>query len=155
MSGQGQNYGAETVCVISINLVRSPLIAWGADTASGLILEESNRAKSSKSQVCRQKYFSSFAHESAFTPCIVLLQAMKEEPPPEFKSRDKFLVQSVAVPAEAEIHNVAAIVCDNIHLCLARSPANWDYSGPTSNKLQSLLSKRRRSESTSCRQMVS
>lgn len=35
---------------------------------------------------------------------------MKEDPPPEFKSRDKFLVQSVAVPAEAEIHNVAAIV---------------------------------------------
>jgi len=39
---------------------------------------------------------------------------MKEEPPPEFKSRDKFLVQSVAVPAEAEIHNVAAIVCDKM-----------------------------------------
>ena len=41
---------------------------------------------------------------------------MKEEPPPEFKSRDKFLVQSVAVPAEAEIHNVAAIVCEKIFL---------------------------------------
>ncbi|GAB7361409.1 hypothetical protein MBLNU230_g1465t1 [Neophaeotheca triangularis] len=32
----------------------------------------------------------------------VLLQAMKQDPPPETKCRDKFLVQSVAIPATAE-----------------------------------------------------
>ncbi|KAI9751721.1 MAG: Methionine aminopeptidase 2 [Chaenotheca gracillima] len=39
----------------------------------------------------------------------VLLQAMKEDPPPDAKCRDKFLVQSVAVTADKEFSNVAAI----------------------------------------------
>ncbi|GBB91804.1 hypothetical protein RclHR1_01920008 [Rhizophagus clarus] len=32
----------------------------------------------------------------------VILQPMKEDPPPDFKCKDKFLVQSVAIPAERE-----------------------------------------------------
>ncbi|KAI9843881.1 MAG: phosphatidylinositol-binding protein scs2 [Sclerophora amabilis] len=39
----------------------------------------------------------------------VLLQAMKEDPPPDAKCRDKFLVQSVAVTADREFSNVASI----------------------------------------------
>lgn len=39
----------------------------------------------------------------------VLLQAMKQEPPMDAKCRDKFLVQSVAVTAEKEFSNIAAI----------------------------------------------
>lgn len=41
----------------------------------------------------------------------VLLQAMKEDPPPDAKCRDKFLVQSVAVTADKEFSNVSQIVC--------------------------------------------
>lgn len=40
----------------------------------------------------------------------VLLQAMKEDPPFDAKCRDKFLVQSVAITADRELSNVAAIV---------------------------------------------
>ncbi|KAK4985142.1 phosphatidylinositol-binding protein scs2 [Elasticomyces elasticus] len=39
----------------------------------------------------------------------VLLQAMKEDPPPDARCRDKFLVQSVAVTADREFSNPAAI----------------------------------------------
>lgn len=39
----------------------------------------------------------------------VLLQAMKQEPPLDAKCRDKFLVQSVAVTADKEFTNIAAI----------------------------------------------
>ncbi|KAK3065570.1 hypothetical protein LTS18_000047 [Coniosporium uncinatum] len=39
----------------------------------------------------------------------VLLQAMKEDPPPDAKCRDKFLVQSVAVAADSDADNVASI----------------------------------------------
>ncbi|KAI5283887.1 phosphatidylinositol-binding protein scs2, partial [Ascosphaera acerosa] len=39
----------------------------------------------------------------------VLLQAMKEEPPLDQRCRDKFLVQSVAVPADKDFANVSAI----------------------------------------------
>ncbi|RQM05480.1 hypothetical protein DH86_00001515 [Scytalidium sp. 3C] len=39
----------------------------------------------------------------------VLLQAMKQEPPPDAKCRDKFLVQSVAVTPDKEFENVGAI----------------------------------------------
>ncbi|EEQ28317.1 MSP domain-containing protein [Microsporum canis CBS 113480] len=42
-------------------------------------------------------------------PIIVLLQAMKEDPPLDAKCRDKFLVQSVAVSADKEFSNVASI----------------------------------------------
>ncbi|KAI9671720.1 MAG: phosphatidylinositol-binding protein scs2 [Alyxoria varia] len=39
----------------------------------------------------------------------VLLQAMKEDPPLETKCRDKFLVQSVAIPAEQDASNWTGI----------------------------------------------
>ncbi|MCJ1259812.1 phosphatidylinositol-binding protein scs2 [Lignoscripta atroalba] len=39
----------------------------------------------------------------------VLLQAMKEDPPPDARCRDKFLVQSVAIPMEREVENITAI----------------------------------------------
>lgn len=35
---------------------------------------------------------------------------MKQEPPPDAKCRDKFLVQSVAVTPDKEFENVGAIV---------------------------------------------
>jgi len=41
---------------------------------------------------------------------LVLLQAMKEDPPPDAKCRDKFLVQSVLVTADKEFANVASLV---------------------------------------------
>ena len=40
----------------------------------------------------------------------VLLQAMKQEPPPGAKCRDKFLVQSVAVTADKEFTSTESIV---------------------------------------------
>ncbi|KAF1960111.1 VAMP-associated protein [Byssothecium circinans] len=39
----------------------------------------------------------------------ILLQAMKEDPPPDAKCRDKFLVQSVLVTADKEFSNVASL----------------------------------------------
>ena len=40
----------------------------------------------------------------------VLLQAMKDEPAPDAKCKDKFLVQSVAVTGDLEFSNVTSIV---------------------------------------------
>jgi hypothetical protein len=40
----------------------------------------------------------------------VLLQAMKEDPPPDAKCRDKFLVQSVLITADKEFTNVGSLV---------------------------------------------
>lgn len=39
----------------------------------------------------------------------VLLQAMKEDPPLDQKCRDKFLVQSVAVPGDKDFNNIPAV----------------------------------------------
>ncbi|KAK1818367.1 phosphatidylinositol-binding protein scs2, partial [Friedmanniomyces endolithicus] len=39
----------------------------------------------------------------------VLLQAMKEDPPPDARCRDKFLVQSVGVPSNAEFTSVTQV----------------------------------------------
>lgn len=39
----------------------------------------------------------------------VLLQAMREDPPPDARCRDKFLVQSVAMTGENELGNVASV----------------------------------------------
>ncbi|KAK5127498.1 hypothetical protein LTR85_006837 [Meristemomyces frigidus] len=39
----------------------------------------------------------------------VLLQAMKEDPPPDARCRDKFLVQSVAITPDKEFGNVAQV----------------------------------------------
>ncbi|KAK0885421.1 phosphatidylinositol-binding protein scs2 [Friedmanniomyces endolithicus] len=40
----------------------------------------------------------------------VLLQAMKEDPPPDARCRDKFLVQSVGVPSNAEFTSVTQAI---------------------------------------------
>lgn len=45
----------------------------------------------------------------------VLLQAMKEDPPPDAKCRDKFLVQSVLVTADKEFTNVGSLVGVHYH----------------------------------------
>ncbi|KAF2742394.1 VAMP-associated protein [Sporormia fimetaria CBS 119925] len=39
----------------------------------------------------------------------ILLQAMKEDPPADTRCRDKFLVQSVLIPADKEFDNVASL----------------------------------------------
>lgn len=52
------------------------------------------------------------------TSRTVLLQAMKQEPPMDAKCRDKFLVQSVAVTADKEFSNIAAIVGSTVALPL-------------------------------------
>jgi hypothetical protein len=44
---------------------------------------------------------------------------MKEDPAPDAKCRDKFLVQSVSITAEKEFSNVAALVW--LHLSRAYS----------------------------------
>lgn len=41
---------------------------------------------------------------------LVLLQAMKEDPPLDARCRDKFLVQSVPISPDQDIGNIAAIV---------------------------------------------
>lgn len=44
----------------------------------------------------------------------VLLQAMREDPPPDARCRDKFLVQSVAITPEKDLGTVTAIVCEGL-----------------------------------------
>ena len=41
---------------------------------------------------------------------IVILQPMKEDPPPDFKCRDKFLVQSVPITPELETGSLQELV---------------------------------------------
>ncbi len=41
--------------------------------------------------------------------CLVLLQALKEDPPLDFKCRDKFLVQSVAVASDSAEANLSSL----------------------------------------------
>ena len=41
---------------------------------------------------------------------------MKEEPAPDAKCKDKFLVQSVSVSREMEFANVTSIVCADVIL---------------------------------------
>lgn len=54
---------------------------------------------------------SEFVCDQADRCGTVLLQAMKEEPAPDAKCKDKFLVQSVAVTRDMEYANVTSIVC--------------------------------------------
>jgi len=67
------------------------------------ILERSTPEKQSKLAVC----VGSLGH---FGVCvltcylyIVVLQPMREDPPPDTRCRDKFLVQSVQVPADKDL----------------------------------------------------
>ena len=43
----------------------------------------------------------------------VLLQAMREDPPPDARCRDKFLVQSIAITSERDLGGTTAIVSHN------------------------------------------
>lgn len=45
---------------------------------------------------------------------IVLLQAMKSEPAPDAKCRDKFLVQSVPITGDKEFSTVSSVVCPGL-----------------------------------------
>lgn len=47
---------------------------------------------------------------------LVLLQAMKEDPPPDARCRDKFLVQSVAISAGNEATNISTVVGERLVL---------------------------------------
>lgn len=49
-----------------------------------------------------------FIHSFAFS---VLLQAMREDPPPDARCRDKFLVQTVTLSQDSDASNIPAIVC--------------------------------------------
>lgn len=42
---------------------------------------------------------------------LVLLQAMKADPPLDSRCRDKFLVQSAAITADKDFANIATVVC--------------------------------------------
>ena len=48
--------------------------------------------------------------QAAINNCSVLLQAMKQDPAPDARCRDKFLVQSTAITADKEFASVAAVV---------------------------------------------
>ena len=67
---------------------------------------------------------------------------MKEQPPPDAKCRDKFLVQSVAVTADKEFTNIGAIVR---YIRLEVEDLLTGYSGNTLMMPRDRLSKRRRS----------
>jgi hypothetical protein len=45
---------------------------------------------------------------------LVILQAMKQEPPLDAKCRDKFLVQSVPITGDREFANLASIVSNAV-----------------------------------------
>lgn len=48
----------------------------------------------------------------------VLLQAMKEDPPPDARCRDKFLVQTIAIAEGSDSANIATIVSSCPFPCL-------------------------------------
>jgi hypothetical protein len=77
---------------------------------------------------------------------------MKEDPPPDAKCRDKFLVQSVLVTADKEFANVASLV-------RITSSIMWDHgltsiSGRTSSRRQSHQSRSGRLGSFSSQPMM-
>ena len=63
-----------------------------------------------------------------FTDCqVVLLQAMREDPPPDARCRDKFLVQSIAITPERDLGTVTAIVSQ--YAIFGAAGADKAYSG--------------------------
>jgi hypothetical protein len=85
------------------------LILNDVDTASGPTLAALSPATMSKFKVrSRPRAPAGLPHPADVS--LVLLQAMKEDPPPDAKCRDKFLVQSVLVTADKEFANVATLV---------------------------------------------
>ena len=75
---------------------------------------------------------------------------MKEDPPPDAKCRDKFLVQSVLVTADKEFTNVGSLVRrSGVYVPLdLRQRLTAFHSGRTLSRRPSLRSKRRRSGSS-------
>lgn len=63
---------------------------------------------------------------------------MREDPPPEARCRDKFLVQSIAITPEREMPNVAAIVS---HPLIIRYSALTIISGRMLRKFQKMIFK--------------
>lgn len=76
---------------------------------------------------------------------IVLLQAMKQDPPADTKCRDKFLVQSVPISGDLEFSNVQTIVSlpepSTHHRARVQELTTRNYSG---SLLRSRRFKRRR-----------
>ncbi|KAF9767408.1 hypothetical protein IL306_000043, partial [Fusarium sp. DS 682] len=61
----------------------------------------------------------------------VLLQAMKQDPAPDAKCRDKFLVQSAPITADKEFASVANVLetTDKAHLVERKIRVNWLAAG--------------------------
>lgn len=61
----------------------------------------------------------------------VLLQAMKQDPPPDAKCRDKFLVQSAPITADKEFASVANVLetTEKAHLVERKIRVNWLAAG--------------------------
>ncbi|KAM5352680.1 hypothetical protein ACJ41O_005402 [Fusarium nematophilum] len=57
----------------------------------------------------------------------VLLQAMKQDPPPDTRCRDKFLVQSAPITADKEFATIASVLetTDKSHLIERKIRVNW------------------------------
>ena len=54
-----------------------------------------------------------FTNSLAFS---VLLQAMREDPPPDARCRDKFLVQTVTLSQDSDASDIPSIVCSSTAL---------------------------------------
>ena len=77
---------------------------------------------------------------------------MKEDPPVDARCRDKFLVQSVAIPGEQEMENMTAVV--SVYLFSLQVEQMLIYnSGKTLRRPPAIPSKNGRFESFSFRHM--
>ncbi|KAF5662181.1 vesicle-associated membrane associated b [Fusarium heterosporum] len=65
----------------------------------------------------------------------VLLQAMKQDPAPDARCRDKFLVQSTPITADKEFASVANVLetTDKAHLIERKIRVNWLAAGSDAN----------------------
>ena len=80
---------------------------------------------------------------------IVLLQAMKEDPPMDARCRDKFLVQTVAISSDQDASNITAVASwprHDVHALFSNS----DCSGRKSRRPQRSPSRNAKSVSRSC-----
>ncbi len=104
----GQNHCSKTVCLRS-NGRRLALTA-ALDIAFAPTLGASSLVTKSKCRVYQESC--GLCREGSWRHFAVLLQAMREDPPPDARCRDKFLVQSVAITPDRELANITAIVSD-------------------------------------------
>lgn len=72
----------------------------------------------------------------------VLLQAMKQDPAPDAKCRDKFLVQSAPITADKEFASVANVLetTDKAHLVERKIRVNWLAAGEADQALNRPIS---------------